>query len=106
MRESAKRHLVLKKLPLFLAVAGCLYGTTALAQDAQGEEVEPEQQTTVPAETTELETVVVTAARSELPIVLDFAFSKYGGSSSSTISSGSPFSRLVQAVCPGACSGE
>ena len=62
MRESAKRHLVLKKLPLFLAVAGCLYGTTALAQDAQGEEVEPEQQTTVPAETTELETVIVTGS--------------------------------------------
>ncbi len=33
MRLNTKNRIVFKKLPLFVAVAGCLYGATALAQD-------------------------------------------------------------------------
>ncbi|MFN3702663.1 TonB-dependent receptor plug domain-containing protein [Thermomonas sp.] len=41
MSKKAKNSL-LKKLPLFVAVAGCLYGTAALAQDAAPQEKKEE----------------------------------------------------------------
>jgi len=49
--------------------------------------------------------VVVTTDKSVFPICLALAFSRYGGSSLSRISSDRPFKRLIQAVWPGAASG-
>lgn len=59
MRLNTKNRIVFKKLPLFVAVAGCLYGATALAQDttpAQDAD-EPEAR-----ETTEMEKITVTGS--------------------------------------------
>lgn len=60
----------------------------------------------LPSATSRFESAVfVTTERSVLPIVLDFALSKYGGNSSKRIKSFSLFRRLTQAVLPGACNG-
>ena len=50
--------------------------------------------------------VAVTLAKSELPTAIDFALSRYGGSSSSRIKVGGPLSSFVHAVSPGAFRGE
>jgi hypothetical protein len=50
--------------------------------------------------------VAVTTDRSELPMLFEAALTKYGGNSSSMMTSGWPWSRFTQAVWPGAASGE
>jgi iron complex outermembrane recepter protein len=61
MRRKDSKHFPLRKLPLFVAVVGCLYGVTASAQTAQDEEEDetPTQQT---QRTAELERVTVTGS--------------------------------------------
>lgn len=61
MRESRKNHFVLKKLPLFMAVVGCLYGANVVAQD-QPQQEEEQQEQAAPAGTTELEKITVTGS--------------------------------------------
>lgn len=61
MRESKKNRLSLKKLPLFLAVAGCLYGTSAIAQE-QIQEDEQQEQATETREMAELDRITVTGS--------------------------------------------
>ena len=48
----------------------------------------------------------MTTERSELPMLLEAALTKYGGSSSSMMTSGPPRSRFTHAVWPGADNGE
>ncbi|HRP35593.1 MAG TPA: TonB-dependent receptor [Gammaproteobacteria bacterium] len=64
MRESKRNHLVFKKLPLFMAVATCLYGTAALAQDQSEEDADQQEQSApqAPAQATELERITVTGS--------------------------------------------
>lgn len=60
MGESKRGKLLFKKVPLFLAVASCLYGATAIAQDQVEEE--EQQQTTTQTEATELDKITVTGS--------------------------------------------
>jgi iron complex outermembrane recepter protein len=60
-RKDSKRF-PLRKLPLFVAVLGCLYGTTALAQTAQDDEEQDESPAQQPERTAELERVTVTGS--------------------------------------------
>lgn len=68
MRQVTKRGLAFKKLPLFVAVMGCLYGVPALAQD-QAEELDqvdpqeqPAPQPTSAQQPTELDRMTVTGS--------------------------------------------
>lgn len=62
MRKSRKNHSVLKKLPLFMAVAGCLYGTNAVAQDQTQQDEGQQEQAAPVAGATELDKITVTGS--------------------------------------------
>ncbi|MGO1542316.1 MAG: hypothetical protein ACTHXB_11955, partial [Luteimonas sp.] len=68
MRQVTTGGLVFKKLPLFIAVMGCLYGAPALAQEQDEldqidqQEEQPVQQTTSAEQPTELDRMTVTGS--------------------------------------------
>lgn len=62
MRKSRKNHSVLKKLPLFMAVAGCLYGANAVAQDQTQQDEGQQEQAAPAAGATELDKITVTGS--------------------------------------------
>ena len=61
MGESKRGRLLLRKVPLFIAVASCLYGASAFAQE-QVEEQEQQEQATTQQEATELDRITVTGS--------------------------------------------
>lgn len=60
MRESMRGKLHFRKLPLFVAVASCLYGATVFAQEPVEEE--PREQATEEQEAVELDRITVTGS--------------------------------------------
>lgn len=62
MRGKDSKRYGLRKLPLFVAVAGCLYGATALAQTAPAEEEADEPAATQTQQATDLEKITVTGS--------------------------------------------
>lgn len=65
MRRKSIEHRKLRKLPLFVAVVGCLYGATALAHGQEQESAEEEttqQQEQAEGRTTELDRITVTGS--------------------------------------------
>lgn len=65
MRGNTNKRNVFKKLPLFVAVAGCLYGTAAMAQEQAADPQDAEQTQTEAqpqSRATELEKITVTGS--------------------------------------------